>query len=59
MPGFAGAAGSGAGISVTAHSVVRIRDAIDAAFCSADLVTFTGSMIPLSTMLTHYMALAS
>ena len=32
IPGLAGAAGSGAGISVTAHSVVRIREAMDAAF---------------------------
>ena len=32
IPGFAGAGGSGAGMSVTAHSVVRISDAMDAAF---------------------------
>ena len=32
MPGFAGAAGSGAGMSVMAHSLVRISAAMLAAF---------------------------
>lgn len=59
MPPAAGAAGSGAGMSVTAHSVVRINAAMDAAFCSAERVTFAGSMIPAETMSTHFMALAS
>ena len=48
----AGIAGSGAGISATAASVVSSVDATDTAFWSADLVTFAGSMIPLATMST-------
>ena len=37
------------GISQTIASVVSIRPAIDAAFCSAERVTFAGSITPDST----------
>ena len=43
-PPAAGASGSG--LSATTASVVRKRPAMDAAFCSAERVTFTGSMMP-------------
>ena len=36
--------------SQTMHSVVSIRDATEAAFCSAVRVTFVGSRIPISIM---------
>ena len=42
----AGIAGSGAGISATTLSVVRIIEATLAAFCNAERVTFVGSTIP-------------
>ena len=42
----AGAAGSGAGMSATSDSVVSTIAATDAAFCSAERVTFVGSMMP-------------
>ena len=44
-PGMAGAF-SFSGFSAITASVVRNRPAIDAAFCSADRVTFAGSMMP-------------
>jgi hypothetical protein len=44
-----GAAGA-AGISVTSDSVVSTSAAMEAAFSSAERVTFTGSMIPRSNM---------
>ena len=54
MPiGCCGIGGSGAGMSATAASVVSSVDATDTAFCSADLVTFAGSMMPASTMSTY------
>src|ERR1035437_3728423 len=51
-PGAAGAL-SFSGFSAITASVVRNRPAIEAAFCSADLVTFAGSMIPASNMSTY------
>gem|GEM_PF-5526613 len=46
-----GAAGFGAsGMSVMSASVVKIIAAIDAAFSTADRVTFAGSMMPAVTM---------
>ena len=44
-PGAAGAF-SFSGFSAITASVVRNRPAIEAAFCSAERVTFAGSMIP-------------
>ena len=38
------------GASATMHSVVIIRPAMDAAFCSAERVTLVGSRMPSSTM---------
>src|SRR5690625_3282200 len=40
------AAGAGSGLSATTASVVRNSPAIDPAFCSAERVTLTGSMMP-------------
>ena len=37
------------GLSATTASVVRNRPAIDAAFCSAERVTFAGSMMPCAS----------
>ena len=48
-PGMAGAFSSG--LSTTTASVVRNKAAIDAAFCSAERVTFAASMTPESTAL--------
>lgn len=47
-PGMAGA-GFFSGLSATTASVVRNRAAIDAAFCSAERVTFTGSLMPAAS----------
>ncbi len=49
-----GAAGAGffSGFSAITASVVRNRPAIEAAFCSADRVTFAGSMMPALNMST-------
>jgi hypothetical protein len=47
-PGIAGASSFGA--SATMHSVVSIRPATDAAFCSAVRVTLVGSRMPISIM---------
>ena len=47
--GIAGMFFSFSGRSVTNASVVKIIMAIEAAFCKADLVTFTGSIIPAVT----------
>ncbi len=44
-PGIAGAE-EGSGLSVMRASVVRIMPAIDAAFSTAERVTFAGSMMP-------------
>ena len=41
---------SGLGISATMLSVVRKTEATEAAFSSAERVTFVGSMMPLATM---------
>ena len=49
-PPAAGAAGSGAGISVTTLSVVSRVAATEAAFCNTLLETFVGSIMPLSTI---------
>ena len=50
-PAAAGlAAGSGAGMSVTSDSVVSTMAAMEAAFCSAERVTFVGSVTPRSIM---------
>ncbi len=48
----AGAAGAGVSsfLSATRDSVVRITEAIEAAFCSALRVTLVGSTMPLSTI---------
>src|SRR5580693_125991 len=51
-PGAAGAL-SFSGFSAITASVVRNRPAIDAAFCSAERVTFAGSMIPALNMSTY------
>ena len=59
MPGFAGAAGSGAGMSVTSDSVVRTMAATDAAFCRAQRATFVGSVMPRSIMSTYSSLAAS
>src|SRR6266850_3338878 len=48
-PPGAGAFFSFSGISVTRHSVVSNRPAIEAAFCSAVRVTFLGSTTPALT----------
>src|ERR1051326_6437705 len=50
--GIGGGAGAGVfcAISVISVSVVRIIVAIEAAFSSAERVTFKGSMMPRSTM---------
>jgi hypothetical protein len=44
-----GAAGSASGLSVTRTSVVSSMPAMEAAFWTADRVTFTGSMTPCAT----------
>ena len=41
---------AGWGISVIMDSVVSTMAATDAAFCNAERVTFTGSMMPRSSM---------
>ena len=46
----AGAADAGSLMSATSDSVVSTIDATDAAFWSAERVTFVGSTIPLSIM---------
>src|ERR1700724_3442972 len=51
-PGMAGAL-SFSGFSAITASVVRNRPAIEAAFCSADRVTFAGSMMPALNMSTY------
>ena len=51
-PPIGGAAGVSSLISATTDSVVNNVDATDVAFCNAERVTFTGSMIPASTMFT-------
>lgn len=51
-PPPAGIGGSGSGTSVTRLSVVSIRAATEAAFCSALLDTLVGSMMPRSIMST-------
>src|ERR1700683_2187205 len=51
-PGPAGA-GVFSGFSAMTASVVRNRPAIEAAFCSAERVTFAGSMMPALNMSTY------
>ena len=46
MPGAAGAAGAGSGLSATNVSVVNTKAAMEAAFCKAVRVTLAGSTIP-------------
>ena len=46
---LAAGASLSSGFSTTRVSVVSSMAAIDAAFCTADLVTFTGSMTPWAT----------
>ena len=54
MPGFpAGIGGCGSLIWETADSVVSSVAATELAFSKADLVTFTGSRIPVSTISTY------
>src|SRR4030042_846758 len=48
--GMPGIAGSSFGLSATMHWVVSMRDATLAAFCSANRVTFVGSMTPAAIM---------
>ena len=50
---MAGAGAAGSGLLATTASVVKIKLATDAAFWRAERLTFTGSMIPSSIMLTH------
>ena len=52
-------AGASSLISTRAHSVVKIIPATDAAFSSATLVTFFGSIIPDSNKSTYLSDLAS
>ena len=47
------------GLSATRHSVVITNEAIEAAFCNAARVTFAGSMIPESIILTYWALRAS
>ena len=49
----AGAAAFGSGISDTRASVVRSREAMDAAFCRAERTTLVGSMTPASTRFSY------
>ncbi len=49
-PGIAGATLSAFGASAIMHSVVSIKAATDAAFCSAVRVTLVGSKMPISIM---------
>ena len=49
----AGIAGSGSLMFATTDSVVSSVDATEFAFCSAVLVTLTGSRIPLATISTY------
>lgn len=54
MPPMSGIAGfSGSGLSAITASVVRNKPATEAAYCNAERVTFAGSTIPASNMLTH------
>ena len=45
----AGAAAGGSGLLATTASVVRNRPAMEAAFCSAERVTLTGSVTPAAS----------
>ena len=58
-PPIGGAAGVSSLMSTKAHSVVKIIPATDAAFSSATLVTFFGSIIPDSKRSTYFSDLAS
>ena len=58
-PPIGGAGGVSSLISTNAHSVVKIIPATDAAFSSATLVTFFGSIIPDSNRSTYLSDLAS
>ena len=49
----AGIAGTSSLMFATTDSVVSSVDATEVAFCSAVLVTFTGSRIPCSTISTY------
>ncbi len=48
--GIAGAAAAGSFLSATKDSVVNTMAAMEAAFCSAERVTFVGSTIPAEIM---------
>src|SRR5262249_193550 len=54
-----GAAAAFSGLSATTASVVRKSAAIEAAFCSAERVTLTGTLIPALTMATYSPVAAS
>ena len=58
MSGAAGAGAAGSGLLATTASGGRNRPAIDAAFCRAERVTFTGSVTP-ATMRSSYSPLAA
>ena len=51
--GSAGIAAAGSGLSATTASVVKNNPAMDDAFCNAERVTFTGSLIPAFSMSTY------
>ncbi len=52
MPPPAGASTLGSGLSATTDSVVRMTDAMEAAFCRAERVTLVGSTMPADIMST-------
>ena len=55
----AGIGVSGSGFSVIAASVVKSNPEIDAAFSTATLATFAGSIIQALNILTYFSSLAS
>lgn len=57
MPGLR-CAGADCGLFATMHSVVRIKPATEAAFCSAVRVTLHGSSTPISTMFPYTLVAA-
>ena len=52
MPPPAGASTLGSGLSATTDSVVKMTDAMEAAFCRAERVTLVGSTMPADIMST-------
>jgi hypothetical protein len=57
--GIAGAADFGSGLSVTMASVVSTMAAIEAAFSTAERVTFAGSTIPNDSMSPYWPVITS